>query len=187
MVRPRLRRIACWLGAASLALMAFGYQATRGAANERPELQLAISAQARAVGDGGILDLARVASFDWDRVFLFCPYSTSTHFHAALGFPWSPCSYAEKWVFGDLGPLGYDSRWLLVFVSGEEEVTGWLVVNESFDEIEGLDHLRIEWTDEYFVFARDVARFRLQDVTSEHRLARTRAWKLLLDETLPGK
>lgn len=45
-----------------------------------------------------------------------------------LGFDWQPYSRVDGMVFGDI-VLEYDSRQLLVFVRGDREVTGWIILN----------------------------------------------------------
>jgi hypothetical protein len=43
-------------------------------------------------GPGATVDFAEVAPFDWDRVFVFGPYTPHSSIHARLGFPWSGVS-----------------------------------------------------------------------------------------------
>jgi hypothetical protein len=43
---------------------------------------------AEVASSGGELDLARVANFDWDKVYFFCPYTPGKYVEDALGFEW---------------------------------------------------------------------------------------------------
>lgn len=42
--------------------------------NEKPDLDAGLTSASAAVGVGGRVHLADVATFDWDRVYLFGPY-----------------------------------------------------------------------------------------------------------------
>ena len=39
-------------------------------------------------GPGTVVDLAQVAPFAWDRVFVFTPYTPKAQIELCLGFPW---------------------------------------------------------------------------------------------------
>ena len=64
--------------------------AFRGPANERPHLGRDISAVAAVAGDGGRVDLAKVAGFPWDRVHVFLAYSSKEDIAESLGFARRP-------------------------------------------------------------------------------------------------
>jgi len=56
--------------------------------------------------DVGVVNVSEVASFAWDRLFVFSPYTTSAQVEKELGFRWSESARIES----------SDSFVLLVFV-----------------------------------------------------------------------
>ena len=59
------------------------------------------------VGTGGVVDLRRVADFDWDRVLVVAPGVSRERISRALGKPWT-------------GVAGLDFGELLIFRRGDE-------------------------------------------------------------------
>jgi hypothetical protein len=105
--------------------------AARSPANERPGLGSEIASVAATAGDGGYVDLSRVADFAWDRVHIFGAYSNGKDISDSLGFEWLPVPPIQQALLGDASILSSDELTLLVFVQGERDVTGWTILNED--------------------------------------------------------
>lgn len=133
--------------------------------NERKDLQPSIGAAAAQVGSGGVIDLANVADFEWDRVYLFLAYSGSDGIREGLGFDWVPASPAESAVMGNL-LLASDELSLLVFVRGDRDVTGWTILN-SDDRPPSIQPDLDAIPDYFAVYPRGDARFRVTDLTGQ--------------------
>src|SRR5262245_19606767 len=68
-------------------------------------------------GPGTAVDLSQLTPFDWDRVYLFGPYTPSEKIHECVGFTWSQ--------LGSFVP-GYSEGWCLaVFVKDGRGVVHW--------------------------------------------------------------
>ncbi len=171
-----MRRRSRWLLALALVtavLIAVGIWSSQLPPGEKAELQAAISSAAAGVGDGGFLQLKDVATFEWDRVYAFQSYSGVSDVHEALGFDWSPLSPFNNLVFGDLF-LGYDEMALLVFVRGDQDVTGWAILNGP-DLGDSFIGLRLRSQNQQF--SRDGAVFGVSDAASDP-LTGIRGWLL---------
>ena len=78
-----------------------------------PDRQLAEQIQAAAEnGASGVVDLPQLTSFEWDRLFVFAPYTPSSTVEKELGFSWTGSGRIEA----------YDHFVLLVFVSAKRVV-----------------------------------------------------------------
>ena len=97
-------------------------------ANERSDLEGRLAAAAATAGDGGQFGLAAVTDFPWNRVYAFEPYTSAEAITNKLGFDWAPLSRFESAIFGDLF-MPNEGFSLLVFVDGENDVTGYRVVS----------------------------------------------------------
>jgi hypothetical protein len=116
------------LGSLAVAV-AFGiYWLVDAPDGEQPELQRSIASAADVAGDGGTIDLAAVADFPWDRVHVINAYTPHDVIASELGFDWQPYSRLGGMLFDD-AVLSYDSRQLIVFVRGDRDVTGWIILN----------------------------------------------------------
>lgn len=73
------------------------------------------------------VDFSGEFDFDWDRVFVFGPYSTSEEVESSLGFDWR--EYADSSIEGS------DSVCLVVFVA-DGSVAAWYDQPRSVDLIE---------------------------------------------------
>ena len=89
-------------------------------------------AAAETVGEGGMVDLASVTDFPWDRLYVIPGYTPYDVISSTLGFEWQPESRLRGWLSAGV-LLSYDSRWLGVFVRRDREVTGWFVGNLDFE------------------------------------------------------
>ena len=93
------------------------YATTRVDNAYEPQFRRNLTEAARA---GDTLDLASVADFEWDRVYMFPPYTSRKLMEEAVGSKWTPpVSYLE-YLFSSSSPLGQglvdDSLHKLVFV-----------------------------------------------------------------------
>jgi hypothetical protein len=104
-------------------------------------------------GPGTTVDLATVAPFAWDRVFIFGPYTSSREVDKRLGFHWD-----EYWQTGIEASKGYN---LVVFVRGQR-VVRWFEHARNRGELEELAQEN--------GFARADAKFQVQ-VGGDGRLA----------------
>jgi hypothetical protein len=156
---------------AGLVVVAF-----RSPSNERKDLQPAIGSAAAQVGSGGTIDLATVAAFAWDRVYLFLAYSGSDGIRDGLGFDWVPASLAESAVFGNL-LLASDELSLLVFVRGERDVTGWTILNSN-EEPPSIQFDIWAIVDYFAVYQRGDARFTVTDLAGQSSDPVYPAWEL---------
>ncbi|WP_309122607.1 hypothetical protein [Paenibacillus sp.] len=81
---------------------------------------------AEAASGGDVLDMAAVASFDWDRMYMFPPYTTRDRMEETVGTKWTPpVSYVGYLIYrSELGKyvLPDDSVHKLVFVRGGDVV-----------------------------------------------------------------
>jgi hypothetical protein len=118
--------------AALVGLVALGYVGLRSPPNQQPALQGTIVRAAERAGDGGTVRLADLVSFEWDRFYVFGSGATTSAIGRTLGFDWSPLSPLEGVVSAGI-PMPSDGLFLLVFVSGEKDVTGWVEVNGDGD------------------------------------------------------
>jgi hypothetical protein len=92
----------------------------RPVANERPELGHAVPSAVSQAGDGGTVDMRALATFDWDRMYVFGAYTSDAEVSETLGFEWGT---------GDTLRLPNDGFVLLIFAK-EQGVTGWAVIND---------------------------------------------------------
>jgi len=77
------------------------------------ELSNAITKQAEA-GAGTVIDFVALTDFQWERLYIFDPYTTVDEIHRALGFRWNAAA--------STGIDKLDGIALLVFVEGDEVV-----------------------------------------------------------------
>lgn len=146
-----------------IALTAGAALSFRSPSNERPHLGEIISTAAAKTGDGGSLDLADVADFPWDRLYVIGPYASSDDIERSLGFDWKPTSPAVHAVLGNAS-MQSDELTLLVFVRGEREVTGWTILNRDEDPGEPFVNFDLE-DGEPTVFASADAGFVVDNTT----------------------
>jgi hypothetical protein len=123
-----------------------------GVATRPPSVSAVLSKQMQR-GPGSTVDLAEVATFAWDRVYVFGPYTPHSHIHASLGFHW-------PWVSGTTVEWN-EAVNLVVFVRGAK-VVDWFEHPRS-EELEGLAGSN--------GYARPQARFTVCRVGAEQRLA----------------
>jgi hypothetical protein len=95
-------------------------------ANERPEIEAALTAAGERVGPDGVFPAMEVAPFAWQRMHVFEAYTSSDIVNESLGFEWSSDLPLIDATWVDVA-LAYDARSLILFVDGERDVTGWLV------------------------------------------------------------
>jgi hypothetical protein len=154
----RLALVLLLVAAASgLVVLAFGRPS-----GERKDFQAQLGAAARKVGTGGTINLASITNFDWDRAYVFPPYSDPAGIRKALGFDWVPASPAEALVVGNL-MLASDEQSLWVFVKGERDVTAWTVLNSRSDP-PSIQLTRSAFSDWFAVFPHDSANFTVTDL-----------------------
>jgi len=154
--------------------------ALRPPANERPHLGREIAAAAATVGDGGRLDLAKVADFPWDRVHMFLAYSGKNEIYDGLGFEWLPVGPVEAVLFDGNLMLSSDELTLLVFVRGQREVTGWTILNR--EEFAEPTYVQFDFgEDGATVSSRHNASFVVKDVTGKLADPRYTGWLLSRD------
>jgi hypothetical protein len=168
--RPSL--LVLFVGAlAILVVLAF-----RSPDNQRSGLQPAIGAAAEGVGTGRTIDLATLTDFEWDRLYLIFPYSGADGIREALGFDWLPVSPAEAAVMGNL-LLSSDELYLLVFVRGARDVTGWTILNAD-DQPPFLVFDGDAISDYFAVFPHHAAKFTVTDMSGQLFDPPYPAWEL---------
>jgi hypothetical protein len=64
-----------------------------------------------------VVDFGQVGPADWDRVYVFSPYTPTSHIDAALGFHWP----AARWS----AVTNYSEGCNLVVFVRDKEVVGW--------------------------------------------------------------
>ncbi len=72
-----------------------------------------IAAKAEA-GTGTVIDLATIADFEWESLYIFGPYTPVDEIDRALGFRWNDARYTRIDMLDGIA--------LLVFVKGDEVV-----------------------------------------------------------------
>ncbi|TLS50713.1 hypothetical protein FE782_18600 [Paenibacillus antri] len=81
---------------------------------------------AEAASGGDVLDMATVAPFDWDRMYMFPPYTTRDQMEDTVGTKWTPpVGYVGYLIHrSEFGRhvLNDDSVHKLVFVHGDDVV-----------------------------------------------------------------
>jgi hypothetical protein len=97
-----------------------------GPPNHRPALAEDLAAMVSPLEDGAHVDLAEVATFEWDVVYGFPAYTVDEDVAATIGLPWGTNSVSR---------LPSESLVLLIFATADE-VTGWAVLNRSPDNDE---------------------------------------------------
>lgn len=108
------------------------FWAFRPPSGELRDLHVDLAREAEHAGVGGSFALSEVADFGWDRAHVFAPYNEGL-VDEELGFDWSPLSPAGDLVFGDLY-LANEGLNLVVFVEGEQTVTGWALLGTEYSE-----------------------------------------------------
>jgi hypothetical protein len=99
------------------------YAMTRVDNKYESQFRRSLTEAARA---GDTLDLASVADFEWDRLYMFPPYSSRAQMEKAVGSRWTPpVSYFEYLAYSAAHPgqgLVDDSLRKLVFVRDDDVV-----------------------------------------------------------------
>jgi hypothetical protein len=83
-------------------------------------------------GPGAVVDLAQVGPTDWDRVYIFHPYTSTETIQQALGFRWPD---AERTSIES-----NDGVNLVVFVKGGESV-GWFEHPRNRGDLTGIANM----------------------------------------------
>lgn len=129
--RPINRRILA-LVIAGIVMAGVALWAFRAPGGELPDLHADLVREAEEAGIGGSFALSDVADFAWDRAHVFAPYNEGL-VDQELGFTWSPLSPAADVVFGDLY-LASEGLHLVVFVDGDQRVTGWSILGTEYSD-----------------------------------------------------
>jgi hypothetical protein len=116
-----------------------------GPAGHRGDIDEGVRTAAINAGRGGVVDMAQVAPFDWDRMLAFTGYTTDDEIRDATG---------GIWPAGEDTRIPYDSRQLVVFLHGEE-LAAWAILNAS-----PTDGTGVLFQDHAVPIPRDRARFR---------------------------
>ena len=122
------RRAAIAIIGICIGLVALGAVVFLPPPNEMRALKADLASAAVQVGSGSRVPLVAVAPFEWDRVYVFGPYTSLDVVKGRLGFDWVPTSRFDAWLWGDLF-MPNDGFSLVVFVRGERDVTGYGVVS----------------------------------------------------------
>jgi hypothetical protein len=162
-------------GALIVAVAFLGYVAVGPAGNERPEVQQTVVAAAERVGDGGSVAMADLLPFQWDRMYVFGSYTTPNAMNDALGFDWSPLSPLDT-VISAGAVMPNDGLFLLVFVQGDNQVTGWVELNANGDP----PFVEFDDSAGSGAISRASAIFTVQDASSWMFEGQYEAWELNL-------
>src|SRR5262249_3021890 len=118
---PAMRRVAIICLGIGVVLAVAGWlyvQDVRAHSVER-----ALAEQAK-LGPGTVVDFAEIAPFEWDRVYVFGPYTPEEHIQKCLGFEWESAGRSS---------INSSKRAnLVVFVRGSEVV-------HSFDQARSVE------------------------------------------------
>ena len=126
MTRQKLRLLVI----VGIVVIGLAVWASRRPDGEMPNLHAELVAAAEQTGIGGSFALSDVADFAWDRAHVFPPYSSEL-VSQELGFDWSPLSPAGRLVW-EWAYLANEGLNLIVFVEGEDTVTGWSILGTQY-------------------------------------------------------